>query len=83
MLVYRWKEHDMTVTFADRIDLHPEVELTLGREVRTLPLQEFTDFLLTIIKKGRKSITAYLKSLEEFPQEKALRKVGSTFECEI
>lgn len=74
MLVYQWKEHDMTVTFSERTDLHTVVELALGREVRTLGLEEFTDFLLTIIEEGRKSTTAYLKSLEEFPQDKTTKK---------
>lgn len=74
MLVYHRKEHDMTVTFADQIDLHPVVKLTLGREVRTLSLQEFTDFLLTIIVVARKSTTTYLKSLEGFPQDKTAKK---------
>ena len=64
----------MTVTFTERTDLHKVVELTLGREVRTLGLEEFTDFLLTIIEQGRKSTTAYLKSLEEFPQDKTTKK---------
>jgi hypothetical protein len=73
-LVYHWKEHDMTVTFTDRTDLHPVVELALGREVRTLGLEEFTDFLLTIIEEGRKSATAYLKSHGEFPQDNSKKK---------
>jgi len=75
-LVYHWKEHDMTVTFTDRTDLHPVVELALGREVRTLQLEEFTDFLLTIIEEGRKSTTAYLKSFGEFPQDKSRKRGG-------
>ena len=78
MLVYHWKEHDMTVTFTDRTGLHPVVELALGREVRTLQLEEFTDFLLTIIEEGRKSATAYLKSLGEPPQDKSTKKGNTT-----
>lgn len=74
MLVYRWKEHDMTVTFTDRTDLHPVVELALGREVRTLQLEEFTDFLLTIVEEGRKSTTTYLKFLEGVPEGKTAKK---------
>jgi hypothetical protein len=74
LLVYHWKEHDMTVTFTDRNDLRPVVELALGREVRTLGLEEFTDFLLTIIEEGRKSTTAYLKSLGDFSQDKSRKK---------
>jgi hypothetical protein len=67
LLVYHWKEHDMKVTFTDGTDLHPVVELALGREVRTLEIGEFTDFLLTIIEEGRKSATACLESLGETP----------------
>jgi hypothetical protein len=74
LLVYHWKEHDMTVTFTDQNHFQPVVQLTLGREVRTLKLGEFTDFLLTIIEEGRKSTTAYLRSREEFPPEKNKRK---------
>ncbi len=74
LLVYHWKEHDMTVTFTDRTDLQPVVELALGREVRTLGLEEFTDFLLTIIEEGRKSTTAYLKSLGELRQDNSRKK---------
>lgn len=68
MQVYDWKEHDMKVTFTDGGELHPVVELALGREVRTLQLAEFTDFLLTIVEEGRKSATAYLRTVEELPQ---------------
>lgn len=64
----------MTVTFSNRTDLHPVVELALGREVRTLGVEEFTDFLLTIIEEARKSTTAYLKSLGEFPQHKSRKR---------
>jgi len=78
LLVYHWKEHDMTVTFTNRNHLQPVVELALGREVRTLGLEEFTDFLLTIIEEGRKSTTAYLRSLSGFPPEKNRRKEKST-----
>ncbi len=78
MLVYHWKEHDMTLTFAAGNRLHPVVELALGREVRTLELEEFTDFLLTVIEEGRKSTTAYLRSLGEFPPGKNKRKERST-----
>ena len=68
----------MTVTFTDRTDLHPVVELTVGREVRTMQLEEFTDFLLTIVEEGRKSTIAYLKSLEGFPQDKNAKKGNPT-----
>ena len=78
LLVYHWKEHDMTVTFIDRNHFQPVVELALGREVRTLELREFTDFLLTIIEEGRKSTTAYLKSLREFPQGRNRKKSRPT-----
>jgi len=64
----------MTVTFTHRTDLHPVVELALGREVRTLGLEEFTDFLLTIIEEGRKSTTAYLESFGDLPQDKSRKK---------
>jgi hypothetical protein len=73
-LVYHWKEHDMTVTFLDRTDFHPAVELALGREVRTLELGEFTNFLLTIIEEGRKSTTAYLMSIGKISQATTGRK---------
>jgi len=76
LLVYHWKEHDMTVTFTDRNHMAPVVQLTMGQEVRTLELRQFTDFLLTIIEEGRKSTTAYLRSLG--PPEKNKRKEKST-----
>jgi len=50
----------------------------MGREVRTLELGQFTDFLLTIIEEGRKSTTAYLRTLGGFPPEKNKRKEKST-----
>ena len=77
MLVYHWKEHDMKVTFTGGTDLHPVVELALGREVRTLEIEEFTDFLLTIIEEGRKSATAYLESLGELTPDNS-KKGGPT-----
>ncbi len=64
----------MKVTFTGGTDLHPVVELALGQEVRTLQLEEFTDFLLTIIEEGRKSAAAYLKSLEELQREESMKK---------
>lgn len=82
MLVYRWKEHDMTVTFTDGIDLRPEVELSVGREVRTLPLREFTEFLLTIVEEGRKATIAYLESPEKSPQDETQTKARRTVSCE-
>lgn len=78
LLVYHWKEHDMTVTFTDRNHTEPVVQLAMGREVRTLELGQFTDFLLTIIEEGRKSTTAYLRSLGGLPPEKNKRKEKST-----
>jgi len=78
LLVYHWKEHDMTVTFTDRNHMEPVVRLAMGREVRTLELGQFTDFLLTIIEEGRKSTTAYLRTLGGFPPEKNKRKEKST-----
>src|SRR5258708_31091183 len=53
LLVYHWKEHDMTVTFTDRNHMEPVVQLAMGREVRTLALGQFTDFLLTDRKSTR------------------------------
>jgi hypothetical protein len=70
LLVYHWKEHDMTVTFTDRNRMEPVVQLAMGREVRTLELGQFTDFLLTVVEEGRKSTTAYLRSLGTFPPER-------------
>jgi len=78
LLVYHWKEHDMTVTFTDRNHMERVVQLAMGREVRTLELGQFTDFLLTIIEEGRKSTTAYLRSLGGLPPEKNKRKEKST-----
>jgi len=77
LLVYHWKEHDMTVTFTGRNRMEPVVQLAMGREVRTLELGQFTDFLLTIIEEGRKSTTAYLGSLGGFQPEKNKRKEKS------
>jgi hypothetical protein len=78
LLVYRWKDHDMTVTFTERNHMEPVVQLAIGREVRTLDLGQFTDFLLTIIEEGRKSTTAYLRSLGTFPPERTKRKEKAT-----
>ncbi len=74
MLVYHWKEHDMSLTFTNTTGLRPVVELALGREVRILQLEEFTDFILTIIEEGRKSTAAYMKSLEELQRERSMKK---------
>jgi hypothetical protein len=71
----------MTVTFTDRTNLRPVVELALGREVRTLQLEEFTDFLLTIIEEGRKSTTAYLRSVGEFTPEKKRKEKRASPIC--
>lgn len=79
MLVYHWKEHDVKVTFTDGTDLHPAVELALGREVRTMQLEEFTDFLLTIIEEGRKSATAYVESCGHFRQNEVQDFICSRF----
>src|SRR6266851_1318293 len=78
LFVYHWKEHDMTVTFTDRNHTAPVVQLAMGREVRTLELGQFTDFLMTIIEEGRKSTTAYLRSLGALPPEKNKRKEKPT-----
>jgi len=65
-VVYHLKKHNMTVTVAYGDRTEPIVQLALGSEVRTLQLAEFTDFLLAIVKEGRKATTAYLESLGEF-----------------
>jgi hypothetical protein len=62
-LVYKFKKHDMTVTFALRDDRKRVVQLALGSEMRTFELEEFTDFWLTMIEEGRKATSAYLESL--------------------
>ncbi len=71
----------MTVTFTAGNRLHPVVELALGREVRTLELEQFTDFLLTVIEEGRKSTAAYLRSLGEFPPEKKRKEKRASPIC--
>ena len=62
-MVYKFKKHDMTVTFALRDDRKRVVQLALGSEMRTFELEEFTDFWLTMIEEGRKATSAYLESL--------------------
>jgi hypothetical protein len=65
MIVYRSEKRDLMVTLTKTPDSAPIVELTLGSEVRTFPLAEFTDFWLTMIEVGRQEAIAYLDSLEE------------------
>jgi hypothetical protein len=67
-LVYKFKKHDMTVTFALRDDRKRIVQLALGSEMRTFELEEFTDFWLTMIEEGRKATSAYLESLGWLPR---------------
>lgn len=67
-LVYQLKSHEMTVTFIHLDHMNPVVELTLGSEVRTFRLEEFTDFWLAMIEAGRDAITAHLEFLKESPQ---------------
>ena len=62
-MVYKFKKHDMTVTFALRDDRKQVVQLALGSEMRTFELEEFTDFWLMMIEEGRKATSAYLESL--------------------
>ncbi len=70
-MVYRFKKHDMTVTFAVRDDMKRVVQLALGSETRTFELEEFTDFWLTMIEEGRKATSAYLESLGWLPRDVA------------
>jgi hypothetical protein len=77
LLVYLFKKHDMTVTFAVRDDGKRAVQLTLGSETRTFELEEFTDFWLTMIEEGRKATTMYLESLGELYRKKKANKEGS------
>jgi len=67
-LVYKFKKHDMTVTFALRDDRKRIVQLALGSEMRTFELEEFTDFWLTMIEEGRKATSAYLGSMGWLPR---------------
>jgi len=67
-LVYRFKKHDMTVTFALRDDRKRVVQLALGSEMRTFELEEFTDFWLTMIEEGRKATSTWLESLGKLPR---------------
>ncbi len=67
-MVYKFKKHDMTVTFALRDDRKRIVQLALGSEMRTFELEEFTDFWLTMIEEGRKATSAYLESMGWFPR---------------
>jgi hypothetical protein len=70
-LGYRFKKHDMTVTFAVRDDMKRVVQLALGSEMRTFELEEFTDFWLTMIEEGRNATSAYLESLGWLPRDVA------------
>jgi len=67
-LVYKFKKHDMTVTFALRDGMKRVVQLALGSETRTFELEEFTDFWLTMIEEGRKATSTYLESLGWLPR---------------
>ena len=67
-MFYQYKKHDMTVTFALRDDRKRVVQLTLGSEMRTFELEEFTDFWLTMIEEGRKATSTYLESLGWLPR---------------
>ena len=67
-MVYKFKKHDMTVTFALRDDRKRVVQLALGSEIRTFELEEFTDFWLTMIEERRKATSAYLESLGWLPR---------------
>jgi hypothetical protein len=69
-LVYKFKKHDMTVTFALRGDMKSVVQLVLGSETRTFELEEFTDFWLTMIEEGRKATSAYLERLGWLPRHR-------------
>jgi len=81
-LVYKFKKHDMTVTFALRDGMKRVVQLALGSETRTFELEEFTDFWLTIIEQGRKATSTYLESLGRLPghsdEEDGLRLAPDT-----
>ena len=67
-MVYKFKKHDMTVTFVLRGDRKRIVQLALGAEMRTFELEEFTDFWLTMIEEGRKATSAYLESIGWLPR---------------
>jgi hypothetical protein len=67
-LVYKFKKHDMTVTFGLRDDKKHVVQLALGSEMRTFGLEEFTDFWLAMVEEGRKATSAYLESLGWLPR---------------
>lgn len=67
-MVYKFKKHDMTVTFALCDDRKRIVQLALGSEMRTFELEEFTDFWLTMIEEGRKATSAYLESMGWLPR---------------
>jgi len=54
--------------------MNPVVEFTLGSEVRTFRLEEFTDFWLAMIEAGRDAITAHLEFLKEFRRAKPQRE---------
>ena len=69
-MVYKFKKHDMVVTFALRDDAKRIVQLALGSETRTFELEEFTDFWLTMIEEGRKATSAYLERLGWLPRHR-------------
>ena len=60
MVVYHSKKHDLTVTFTRRDHLETVVEVTLGSEVRSFNVCEFTNFWVTILEERRKATSAYL-----------------------
>ena len=71
-MVYKFKKHDMIVTFTLRDDTKRIVQLALGSETRTFELEEFTDFWLTMIEEGRKATSAYSESLGRLPRHTEL-----------
>jgi len=74
-LVYKFKKHDMTVTFDLRDDRKRIVQLALGSEMTTFELNEFTDFWLTMIEEGRKATSAYLESLDGCSKQRRRRAI--------
>ena len=64
-VVFQTKERDMTVTLRHRHDSEPVIEISLGSELRTFRLSEFTHFWLSMIEIGWQADRAYLESLEQ------------------
>ena len=74
-MVYKFKKHDMTVTFTLRGDRKRVVQLALGSEMRTFELEEFTDFWLTMIEEGRIATSAWLESVGGLPRHSDRRPI--------